>query len=120
MKTNSQTEFPAPTQLDLFSGAEKRDKGIAQAINHADAVSPGWSKDAFLFLLNYMRTHSEFMGEEVRTASEGILPEPPDKRAWGAIMVRAVKSGLLVRKEYRSVTNPKAHKSICSVWQVVE
>lgn len=120
MKTNSSNTIPKNKQLDLFSGAEKRDRGIARAINHADEVAPGWSVDAYRFLLTYMRTHSEFMGEEVRVASEGILPDPPDKRAWGAIMVRAVKSGLLVRKEYRSVTNPKAHRSICSVWQVVK
>jgi len=108
-------------QIDLFiqSGTELRDKGIQQAINHADKVEEKWSEKAYDFLLKYIQTHSEFMAENVREASKGILSEPPSNRAFGAIIVRAVKSGLIVRKGFRNVENVKAHKTPASVWAVV-
>lgn len=105
---------------DLFSGPELRDKGIQAAVEHADLEYEAWSEKAFQYLLGYIAIHKEFMAEEVRLASKGQVPEPPSKRAWGAIIVRAVKKGLIKRLGYKSVKNPTAHCAIVSVWGVNE
>lgn len=119
MNTNS-------IQGDLFghvpsepTGEELRDIGIAQAVGHAESKHEGWADAAFSFLLSYMREHHEFMGEDVRNASYGHVPEAPSNRAWGGIMRRAAKEGLIYRIGFQSVKNPKAHCAPCSVWKVV-
>ena len=104
------------TQLNLFTGQQLRDKGISQAVNHADQQSENWSHYAYQFLLSYIKQNREFMTEDVRAASVGIVDEPPSSRAWGGIIVRAVKSGLIRRLGFRSVSNAKAHCTPASVW----
>lgn len=104
-------------QLDLFTGAELRDKGIQRAVDHANEVHEGWSDQAFKFLKAFLLTHrGEFMTEYVRAAASGIVPEPPSKRAWGGVMTRAKNEGLIRSIGFRSVTNAKAHCTPASVW----
>lgn len=105
-------------QLDLFSGEYLRDLGIQQAMDNADYKCEKWTDYAFTFLLNFIKMNSEFMAEEVRLASDGIIPEPPSKRAWGGIFVRAVKSGIIKRKGFKSVKNAKAHCTPATLWEV--
>jgi len=104
------------TQLNLFTGQQLRDKGISQAVNHADQQSENWSHYAYQFLLSYIKQNREFMSEDVRAASVGIVDTPPSSRAWGGIIVRAVKSGLIRRKDFCTVKNPKAHCTPASLW----
>ena len=105
-------------QLNLFSGTELRDNGIAQAMENADAQVNEWTFEAYQFLLHYSKSNKEFMAEDVRLASEGIIDEPPSKRAWGGIIVRAVKSGLIKRKGFMNVKNAKAHCTPATLWEV--
>lgn len=103
-------------KLEL-TGQQLRDQGIAKAVNHAEKENPNWKEKAFQFLCDYIKGHSEFMIEEVREASEGIVPIAPSSRAWGSIAVRAARSGLITRTGYRSVKNARAHCAIVSVWK---
>ena len=105
-------------QLDIFTSQNLRDKGIQQAINHADEVQPLWSEQAYNCLLNYIRYNDEFMTEDVREASKNQLSEPPSARAWGGIIVKAVKCGLIYRKGFKNVSNVKAHCTPASIWGV--
>lgn len=105
-------------QLDIFLSQNLRDKGIQQAINHADQVKPLWSEQAYNCLLNYIRYNDEFMTEDVREASKHQLSEPPSARAWGGIIVKAVKCGLIYRKGFRNVSNVKAHCTPATLWAV--
>lgn len=104
--------------LNLFSGQENRDIGIKQAIDNANNKNANWSEQAYNFLLNYMKNHSEFMAEEVRVASEEIIPLPPSNRAWGGIIRKAFKNDLIESIGFKSVKNPKAHCAPCNVWKV--
>ena len=82
-----------------------------------------WSDRAYVFLLDYIKSRDfynrEFMTEDVRVASESELPAPPDKRAWGGIVRRAAKAGLIERIGYSHVKNFKAHRTPAAVWRVV-
>lgn len=104
-------------QTSLFTGAELRDKGMQRATDHANAVHGDWSEKAYHFFKWFITQHiGEFMVEDVRRAARSFVPEPPHLRAWGSVVVRAVKAGLIKRKGIRSVKNAKAHKANASVW----
>ena len=105
-------------QLDLFTGQELRDIGISQSMENADKQCNDWTYYAYQFLLNYTKSNKEFMAEDVRIESKGIVEEPPSKRAWGGIFVKAVKSGLIKRKGFMNVKNPKAHCTPATLWEV--
>lgn len=96
-----------------------RDRGIKKAVDHAEKITDNWSVKAYDFLREYMTRHREFMSEDVREASKGIVPEPPSHRAWGAIIVRAVKEGRIRRVGFQSVKNTRAHCTPASLWQVI-
>lgn len=100
-----------------FTGQQKRDRGIKRAIDNANDKVENWSGLAYIFLKDYIRTHKEFMAEQVRMASIGRVPDPPSKRAWGVIIVRAKKQGLIERVGFRNVTNSKAHCTPATVWK---
>lgn len=106
-------------QLDLFQSRTNRDLGIKKAEDHANKTHDNWVDKAYEFLMQYVRHDKEFLTEQVREASRGIVPEPPSKRAWGAVIIRAVKRGIIKRKGYALVSNPKAHRTPATLWMVV-
>lgn len=101
-----------------LKGIIARDNGIQQAEDSANNANKGWSDLAYGFLLGYLKTHNEFMIEEIRNASVGLVPEPPSNRAWGAIAVRAARNGIITRKGFKNVTNVKAHRTPATLWNV--
>ena len=104
----------------INNGSQLRDKGIKQAINNANDTHEKWSEKAYKFLTDYIRSHHEFMTEDVRVASEKKIPIPPSNRAWGGIILRASKAGLITRVGFSNVKNVKAHKTPASIWRVNE
>jgi hypothetical protein len=107
-------------QLNLFekTGQQLRDEGMQKAEDNANQKTPEWSWYAYKFLLSFIRNHNTFMVEEVRESAKGIIPEPPSKRAWGGIVVRAAKNGFIERAGYGKVKNPKAHCTPATLWRV--
>ena len=107
-------------QLDIFAdGRLMRDAGIAQSITHADEVCEKWSEKAYRFLQWYIQHNKEFMTEDVRIASEYIIEIPPSERAWGGVIVRACKAGLIKQIGYRKVTNARAHMANAALWKTI-
>ena len=104
----------------INDGSQLRDKGIKQAINNANDTHEKWSEKAYKFLTDYIKSHHEFMTEDVRVASEKKIPIPPSNRAWGGIILRASKAGLISRVGFSNVKNAKAHKTPATVWRVNE
>lgn len=102
----------------IKEGQELRDLGIKKALDNANKVFD-WAELAYKFLLIYTKSNKEFMAEEVRAASIGIVPEPPSNRAWGGVFVHASKSKLIKRIGYKQVTNPKAHRTPATLWEVI-
>lgn len=105
-------------QLNLFKGNYLRDKGIKQSFENAEDKNDKWGKYAYSFLLEYIKSNKRFMAEDVRVASKGVVPEPPSKRAWGAIFVSAKKNKLIKSIGFGNVKNPKAHRTPATLWEV--
>lgn len=99
-------------QPDLFDQARaRRDLGMQRAADHASRVEPEWIDRAFTFLSDFARTHGEFLSEDVvAAASTADFPEPPDRRAWGHVVNRASRAGLI-----RRVGAKPARTSNCSL-----
>ena len=111
------------SMLDLFNqpppptGEQLRDDGIIRAEDHADATSPAWSERAYQLLLKYIQHGREFRNEQFVEWAEGQgLSTPPTKRAFGAIVVRAAREGVIVRLRIDTAHNPSAHRGFISVW----
>jgi hypothetical protein len=105
-------------QTKINFGKKARDKGIAKAIRHADAVSPTWSDRAYAYLQAYLsRQREPFQTESFRYWVEGRLEEPPNKRAFGSVILRAANAGLIEKVGIKPVTNPKANMAFAALWQ---
>ena len=116
-------------QHDLFkvsTGAELRDAGIQQAVDHAEQVEPGWSDLAYQFVLEFVNEYAprmgieEFLTEDVRAwAHNEGLSRPPSARAWGGVIRRAAIAKRIRSNGTRQVKNPNAHCANATVWQIV-
>lgn len=106
------------TQINFKCGAELRDIGMKRSLDHAEKVHDNWTTLAYSFLLGFIKTNKTFLAEDVRLASDGIVPEPPSNRAWGSVIVMAKKNDLIHRIGYSEVKNPKAHRTPATLWEV--
>ena len=105
-------------QLDIFAARKARDKGILQAVTHANQVSESWSTKVYELFKDFLRLQDDaFQFEEFRLSVIGKIPEPPHKRAFGAIAAKAARQGLIERVGYAPVKNVTAHACFASVWR---
>lgn len=112
------------TQGDLFDAWGAAEEGMNRAADHAERVEPGWGEAALSLLQTFAeawaRTHSDpvFMAEDVRAyADERGFSKPPDNRAWGKVMVRAKKDGLIVRVGLTLTKRPSSHRRPQTAWR---
>ena len=99
------------------SGSELAATGAAQAEDHADRVVHGWSDKAFDAVREFVKHHrGRFQAEDVRAWARHV-PPAPSLRAWGNVMVRAAKTGLIRNTgETEKVRNATAHCANASLW----
>lgn len=98
-----------------------RNSGINRAVEHADVTHDDWSTQAYSLFETYVRYISfqeTFQIEDFRDWARGRrLPEPPSKRAFGFIPLKAARAGLIEKHGYAQVSNPKAHMANATVWR---
>lgn len=95
---------------------------LAQAGANAALANagPAWADEAFQALCYYAERNTTFMTEDVRIfAHSHGLPMPPDGRAWGGVMNRAIKRKLVERVGYAPMKSPNCHANPKSVWKWV-
>lgn len=97
---------PDPRQNDLFDEARaRRDVGMHNSVEHAEAATPGWQDEAAELLQQFVnarrRAGRTFMAEDfVAWASHVGLADPPDKRAFGAVIRRGALAGVIIKTGY--------------------
>lgn len=91
--------------------------GMERALDHADEATPGWSDQAVERVRQFAHIRSEFLGEDVRVwAHAQGLPLPPVACAWGAVMVRAAREGIIERDGYATTRIPPQHSKPAVRW----
>jgi hypothetical protein len=104
-------------------GQALKEEGMQQAIENADRQIGDWSLSAFnlfRFFLKDKQVGFQFMAEQAREFSESRgLEIPPTRRAWGSIVARAKREGLIKHVGFSQVNNPKAHRTNVSVWEKI-
>lgn len=107
--------------LAFVTGRQLRDAGMQTAIAHAALVDPDWPAKALQALREYLFFNRgvDFMAEDVRAYaySELRLPRPPHCRAWGSIMFKAAREGLIRRVRLAPVKTASSHRANASVWR---
>ncbi len=110
---------------DLFDTIRKSEedkiKGICKAVDHANQHHTKWSDDAFAALLDYAYIHQgrSYLAEEIRewAMANREVADPPSKRAWGGIIVKASRLKIIIFVGYAKTVNPKAHRTPASLWR---
>lgn len=86
------------TQPDLFEATSRGHKAAESSARRADKFIRQWTETAVAYLRTfaYKRKGKPFLAEEVRAAAEEWgLPQPPDARAWGFVMQRGRREGIV-------------------------
>lgn len=103
-------------ELDYTAARAARDRGMQQALDHAQAENPDWKTVAYTWLIGYAKTHHQFISEDVGDAYEAAgLPAPPTRRAWGALYQKAAREGYIVQDGMGR--SRMRHASICPRWR---
>jgi hypothetical protein len=97
---------------------EARDKGIKRAVDHANLLQENWSDQVYQCFVGFiLASQAPFQMEDFRETLQGFVADPPSKRAFGHIVLRAAKEGLITRVGYAPVKNVTAHRCFSSVWK---
>ena len=114
--------FDDPPRKPVFNrplGKTLAALGAERAADKADRENDGcWQDQAWEFFVDFAiaRRGKPFMTEDVRASAAGIVPAPPDGRAWGAIVLRAVKGKLIRRIGFAPMKSANCHANPKSVW----
>lgn len=80
----------------------RRDAGIRKASEHAEDKSAGWNERAFAELKHFVaqRHGAPFLAEQFVQWVQFKIPAAPDGRAFGGVMQRAAREGVVVKAGY--------------------
>jgi hypothetical protein len=93
------------------------ERGMSRAAAHADRQSDGWTDRAFAALTAAARSMpGAFTIEEVRARIQ--IDAPPDGRAWGAVVVRATRAGV-IRRTGGCAPAASSNGAVKPLWEVV-
>lgn len=81
-----------------------------------DNAGEDWKDTAFEAFVNHARKHKFFTTEEVRQSNPD-LPSPPDTRAWGAVVRRAVKNGVVKSAGWTRAKSLTVHGMVVTQWE---
>jgi hypothetical protein len=102
---DTRTYFSSLDEIMSHGLAEtRRDIGIDTSEGKANLDKAGWSDEAMHGLELYCQAHEahEFLAEDVRAWTEemGVVAAPENGRAWGGVIRRAARQGLIIRVGY--------------------
>lgn len=95
---------------------EMRSAGIAKAEESAEVFCPNWGQIALDAVREFIEKHSgNFQAEDIRMWAKQV-PPAPSARAWGSVMLKAARMGLIRSVGYATVDNPLAHGTPATLW----
>ena len=91
---------------------------IERAAIAQERRSPNWQDRAINLLSTYLLTADSFITEDFRAwATANGLDAPKEPRAYGAVMIRAKKAGMIRSTgEYRQMKSEQSHSCPKMVW----
>ena len=105
------------TLMDFATCRAAADRGMQQAIQHAELVDDTWPDAALAFLIRYARSCPEFAVEDMTAQADRMgYASPTDDRAWGPIVRRAAIRGVILNT-HRTRPRVKGHGAPGPVWQ---
>jgi len=96
-----------------------KDQAIEQAEMAQNKKVNNWSEKAIKLLRVYAKSVRDFITEDFREYAEANgLESPSEPRAYGGVMVRAKKAGIIQSTgNYRNMKHEKSHSCPKMVWQ---
>lgn len=94
-------------------------EGMKRAVAHADAVSPKWSDRALAYVAEFANFIGKpFIAAELRAyAYKHGLDSPTTEFAWGAVMNRAARDGIVKANGFRMYDGDKtSHMKAVREW----
>ncbi len=103
---------------EIRQGELLRDEGMARATEKAERETLWWKARAYALLREYALKHATFASEDViNWGVKTHFPNPPEARAWGSIVRKAVLAGMLLPAGYVKSKNARAHRRPVQLWQ---
>jgi hypothetical protein len=96
--------------LTLEEARREGQVGMTRAVERAGSE---WAEDAYRWLVGYLRANPKLGPDDAR---EHGCPEPTDWRAWGAVVQRAARDGLIARTD-EFVARRSGHGTPSPVWR---
>lgn len=109
-------------QLSLQYASQARDTGMNRAEEKANRDDPDFTVKALDKLREYLNTKpGSFMVEDLRAfaAMDDKFVLPENARAWGGIITKANRMGLITHAGLGYTKNPLAHRTPAAKWEGV-
>ena len=101
-----------PTLWDLEEGRAKRDEAM-EAVD-----DPTWKHFAKLALLAVAKARVTVSSDDVWAELDRMgVPRPPEGRAMGPVIAKAIKDGTLLPAGFASGRNPRHHADVMRLYQ---
>lgn len=106
-------------EIDFSPAENGKQAGMLLAEDNANRKISGWSNSAMSYLVGFlsMRGNEPFLAEDVREYAKAHgLEDAPSQRAWGGVMTRASRKGIIRSVGFGLTTNPAAHRTPATRW----
>lgn len=101
---------------DLFHQPEPTSKDLAIEASY-QATTDQWKEKAMKLLMEFATYGKEFITEDFRLWLNGKLEQPKELRAFGGLMVRAKKAGLIKSTgKYTTMKSEHSHSCPKIIW----
>ena len=87
-------------QLSIDFARAERDEAMQRAVDAADGRVPKWSEVAYQYVRLYAQRNrgKQFIGRAITQAAKAYgLESPASEKAWGSVIQRAVREGVLMK-----------------------
>lgn len=90
-------------------------RGMEASAAHAERETPSWQDQAYEHLLSVVAKGVDFIAPDVRRTFQG--PAAPTAYAWGAVLQRANRAGVIVRAGTTFYGDETMHTQNVTVWR---